>query len=411
MLRILHADINSYFATLLQQENPALRGKPLGVVKSPGRTCLIATSKEAKKYGIKTGCNVYEARQKYPAIKIVSAEFDKYLDCTKRLKALFNELCPDVHIFSLDEAFLDLSNCQNVYPDVKAFGQLVKQRIKQELGEWVTCNVGISYTKLLAKIASEIGPPDSLMEITPENTDATLAKVTFGDVCGVGNRLEKKLARLNVYHPYAIRFISDEDLLAMFGPFWAPELRRISYGQDSHILSLLDIKKNDDMKSVGRTHTGYAMCDDEQQLKQVLYNLSQEVVYKVRKMKMVGREVGVALWGEDQSWYAHCKVGRWICHAPEFFELIYTQLYQSWQRDFKVIKFGVFLSDLRRQEHVTTTWLPEWHRQEKIATAIDSLTERYGLFTIKPATLLGHDIIRPEVTGYLGDKKYQLELT
>ena len=100
-----HVDINSYFATLLQQENPALRGKPVGIVKEVGRTCIIAASKEAKALGVGTGSRLQDAKH-VPDLILVPAQFDFYLDATKRLKRLFESLAPTVQIFSLDELLL-----------------------------------------------------------------------------------------------------------------------------------------------------------------------------------------------------------------------------------------------------------------------------------------------------------------
>jgi DNA polymerase-4 len=405
--QILHVDINSYFATVLQQENPYLRGKPLGVVKSLGRTCLIATSKEAKKLGVKTGCSLPEARRLAPHLVTAAAEFERYLDCTKRLKRLFESFSPDTDIFSLDETFMDLTHCHRLYATPRVAAERIRRQIKRELGEWVTCNIGISHNRLLAKIASEISPPDSIFEITPENQDAILAQVEFKDVCGVGPRLEKKLKKLGIDHPYALNFWSEEDLQPFFGPFWTKELKRIGAGEESHILRLIDRKRDDQMKGVGRTITGYRLCDDEFQIKQTLYNLTEELIYKVRQMKMSGRHIGIGLWGEDHYWFAHRTLKYYVNHTSELFHLLYDGLYGSWQRNFKVIKYGVFLNQLQPNAHLPQCWLPEWQKREKVSRAIDTLTEKYGLFTVKPATLTNFSMIRPEVTGFLGDKKFQ----
>jgi DNA polymerase-4 len=407
MNRIVHVDINSYFATLLQQENPLLRGKPVGVVKSAGRSCIIAASKEAKKLGVRTGDYLKNVDQNIVRqLILVPAEFDRYLDCTKRLKRIFESLSPEVDIFSLDEAFIDITHCHNLYPDARAFGLLVQERIKAELGEWVTCNVGLSYNRLLAKIGSEISPPDTVFEINEENRDAILARVEFKDVCGVGHRLEQKLTALGIDHPYALNFWSEAELEPFFGPFWTKELKRIGRGEDSHVLALIDRKRDDEMKSVGRTITGYRLCDSEKHIKQTLYNLTEELIYKVRKMDMAGRHVGISLWGHERSWYAHRTLKYYVNHTSELFNLLYHGLYQSWDRDFPVIKFGVFLSQLKPLSQQTIPWLPVWHKTEQVSQAVDKLTNKYGLFTIKPATMIDFKMIRPEVTGYLGDKKY-----
>ena len=131
---ILHVDINSYFAIMLQQERPSLRGKPIGVVKDHGRSVVIAASKEAKQYGVKTGSSGYEAKQVCPQIQFVPAEFDFYLSATKRLKRLFHSISPDLHIFSLDEAFIEITHLPHIYPDAHACGRFIQERVKEELG-------------------------------------------------------------------------------------------------------------------------------------------------------------------------------------------------------------------------------------------------------------------------------------
>ena len=222
---MLLVDINSYFATLLQQENPKLRGKPVVIVKDLGRTCVIAASKEAKRKGVKTGCNIVQARQLAPQLIEMKAEFDLYLSATKKLSSLFLDLAPKVEIFSLDEAFIDVSDCrQNLYPDLEKLGVKIQKLIKHRLGEWVTANVGIGPNRLLAKMAAEIAPKERVFEINQYNRDAILATVGFEDVCGIGARLASKLARMNIFHPYQIRFYALEDLEPFFGPFWSREL-------------------------------------------------------------------------------------------------------------------------------------------------------------------------------------------
>ena len=404
---ILHIDINSYFATMLQQENPKLRGKPIGVVKDEGRTCIIAASKEAKKLGVQTGNRVADAKQLIPDLITIPAQFDLYLHATKQLQKIFTSFSPDVNIYSLDEAFVDLTHCTTyLYSDIWQIAEKIKKVIKQELGEWVTCNIGISYTKLLAKIASEISPKDSIFEINRENRDDILSSVSFKDVCGVGPRLEKKLKMIGATNPYLIRLCSDAELLQQVGPFWLRELRKISYGEDHNILNILDTQTH--MKSVGRSITGYQLENDETVIQRVLYNLIEEVTYKVRRMKMVGRHISIGISGHNQSWFDHRMVKFPIRHTREMFEIAYHQLYHHWRRTFPVIKYWVRLDKLQPESSMSQSLLPEWQKQELITKAIDQISERYGLFTVKNGFLLNSSVIRPEVTGFLGDKIYQL---
>lgn len=411
MPTILHIDINSYFATMLQQKYPSLRGKPIGVVKDQGRYCIIAVSKEAKTLGVKTGSNVPEAKKLVPRLLLVPAEFDLYLDATKKLKVLFESVSPDVQIFSLDEAFIDITRCRSyLYPSAFHLAKEIQAQIKTRLGEWVTCNIGISHNHFLSKLASEVSPKGSVTEINRSNLDYYLAQADFNSVCGIGSRLERKLRSLGITNLYALNFIDQATLVHYFGPFWSQQLRVMARGEDPHLFSLID--HNPFMKSVGRSITGFRLCDDEIQIKAILYNLATEVVYKVRKMGLAGRQVHIALFGSNRIgsnriWHRHLTLNHYICHLDEMFDYLYHHLYLSWHRSFPIIKFAVSLSLLQPITQLSLSLLPQWHKTEKVSLALDHLSKKFGLFTVKSALLCQIPIIRPEVTGFLGDKKFQ----
>ncbi len=409
-----HVDINSYFATMMQQENPRLRGVPVGVVKDVGRSCVIAASKEAKKLGVKTGCYLGDAKRLAPNLVVVPAQFDMYLSATKKLQAIFQDLAPRVHIFSLDEAFIDLSDCRLLYPMPCQFGELVQSRIKEALGEWVTCNVGLSHSRILAKLGSEMAPKGSVVEISEADKAQWLATATFDQVCGVGFRLGAKLERLGVTHPWQINFIPETELLPLVGPFWTKELYKIAQGEETHMFTNPSLVPH--MQSVGRSLTGYHLCDDEQVIKRVMYNLILEVIYKVRKLNLAGYRVSVGLrgsiggrGGQTMRWHQEKRVSEPIRHAEKMFQVAYDQLYAQWQRSFPIIKISVSLSDLRPMSETQPVLWPEWHHREKVAVAMDKIVQRYGLFTVRPGTLLTKHLIKPEVTGFLGDKAFQLD--
>ncbi len=402
---IFHIDINSYFATMLQQENPALRGKVVGVVKGVGRSCIIASSNEAKKVGIKTGFVVKEAKKIAPQIVLVPANFDIMLSATRKLKDLFSELSPSVHVFSLDEVFLDLTGCEGLMKNQPTvYAQRIQQRIKEVLGEWVQCNVGISHNKLLAKMAGEIGPKGSVETIDETNLDEVLTGISFHDVCGVGMRLEEKLRLLGVTHPIQINLIDDETLNQYFGPHWSKELRKVSRGEETHFFTHTRAVLY--QQSVGRTITGYKLCDDEFQIRRVLLNLLEEATHKLRAMDLSGRKIGISLHGHDTYWSEHRTLRYWVRHTDEIWSLLYDGMYKKWDRQFPVIKFGVWIGDCKPTRSTPQSLLPEWSKREKIYSIVDKINDKFGSFTVKPATLLGGPIIKPEVTGYLGDRIY-----
>ncbi len=402
--RFLHVDINSYFATVLQQENPKLRGKPVGVLKSQGRTCIIAASKEAKKLGVSTGSLVNEAKTKAPGIICVPANFDLYFYCTKTLKNIFESFNPDAEIFSLDEAFIPLDNIKLLHPDPHKLAVQIQNSIKKSLGEWVTCNVGISYNRLLAKMAGEIAPKGTILEITEENKDDYLKSVSFKDVCGVGVRLEERLLRLGVSNPHDINTLSDDGLESEFGPFLAKELRLLGKGERSYILDRGD--SHEIMQSVGRSTTGYKLENNEWVIKRVLMNLIDEACFKLRKMGLTGRHVSIYLTGQGKVWFDHVTLKYYVRHSDEVFNLLYNNLYRKWKRDFKVIKYGIRISHLKKFSETQPSIFKEFYKKESLYKAVDFVTEKYGFNTLHSGVILDKEYIRPEVTGFLGDKKF-----
>lgn len=404
----LHIDLNAYFATLLQQENPALRGRPVGVLKDVGRSCVIAASKEAKALGVLTGSSKFDARALAPDIIFVPASWTLSLASTKRLYALLQNAVPTVELFSLDEAFLDLRDCEQLYPDPVLLAQRLQHDVKEELGEWVTCNVGLAHNRFLAKLTGERSPKGSVTIVDENNKDALLAAAEFKDVCGIGHRLERRLRLLGVNHPWGINLLDDDTLLKEFGPHWAVELRKMGAGEEPEFLARHHQRTEQPMKSVGRSITGYKLCSDEKEIRRIIRNLIEEVSVKARAQNLAGREVWVALYGRDQYWSDHVLLGTHINRPADIYERL-GELLNKRDELFPVIKFAVRLGRLESVEKLPLSILPSHQKSENIALACDKIIERYGLFAVRPATLLDpRAIIKPEVTGFLGDQQFQL---
>ncbi len=401
---IVHVDINSYFATLLQQENPRLRGSCVGVVKDAGRTCVIAASKEAKKYGVYTGCRVQDAKKLCKNIIFVPAHFGMMLSATRRLKDIFSQWSPSVDVFSLDEAFLDCSGCDGMYENIAVYGQRIQQHIKEELGEWVTCNVGISHNKLLAKMAGEIAPKGSVLIIDQKNLDSILSRVSWKDVCGVGYALSAKLHAFGINHPSDLCIIDDETLRALVGPFWAKELRCISLGQETHFFSRP--KNVLYQKSVGRTKTGFSLCSDRESIARMLRFLVEEVSYKMRKMCLLGKKVSVSLSGNSRQWSQGMTASTFIQESSDIWDIVYKKFFLQWRGEFPVIRYGVWVSDCVPAHSVQPSLFQGDMQKEKVTRVVDAINEKFGTFCIYPARLFGEHKVYPEVTGYLGDKIY-----
>lgn len=407
----LHIDLNAYFASLLQQENPMLRGRPVGVLKDVGRSCVIAASKEAKKLGVVTGSSKYDAKILAPDIVFVPASWTLSLASTKKFRALLQASVPTVELFSLDEAFLSLADCEQLYPDPLILAEELQHKVKEELGEWVTCNVGLAPNRFLAKLTGERSPKGSISVVTEENKDALLAEAEFRDACGIGYRLERRLRSLGIEHPWGINLLDDETLQKEFGPHWSRELRKMGAGEEPEFLARHHERVEQTMKSVGRSITGYKLCTSEKETRRILRNLIEETAVKAREQGLAGREVWVALYGRDAYWSDHALLGEHINRPADIYEKV-CQLLEKRQVEFPVIKFAVRLGRLAPAVKLQRSLLPSWQKSEDLALACDQIIRRYGLFAVRPATLLdSRAIIRPEVTGFLGDQQFQLRST
>jgi nucleotidyltransferase/DNA polymerase involved in DNA repair len=196
-----HVDMNSYFASVEQQANPQLRGRPLGVCAYLHKAgCVIAASIEAKKCGVKVGMSISEAKQICPQMKFIQNDPAKYRAVSSRVFSLFHELTDKVEHYSIDEVFLDLTGWYR--DEAEASWALCKARlrIQSEVGEWLTCSIGIAPNKILAKLASEMQKPNGLTIINLENLDAMLATRDLEDACGIGKRIRRRLHRLGIYN-------------------------------------------------------------------------------------------------------------------------------------------------------------------------------------------------------------------
>ncbi|RJR25801.1 DNA polymerase IV [Candidatus Microgenomates bacterium] len=406
---ILHLDMDSFFASVEQQANPALAGRPVGIIKGEGRSCIIAASKEAKKIGIKTGTSSYEAKKICPGIALVPSDFDKYYSVTKRFIEICSRYSPDLEVFSIDELFLNVTQTQAFFSGVSGICQKIKEDLKREVGEHITCSIGISYNRLLAKLASPINKPNGVFAITPENRDKVLFKAKLSDVCGLGHRLEKKLFSMGITNFKSLREIPIENLKIGVGPFWAKELKKLSCGEDDSFLTRVgEISK---AKSVSRTFTLYENTKEVDLIKATLRNLCEEAAFKAREMKMAGRMVGLSVRGELANGERtgdgrHKTVRYFLDKGSDLFEIVW-ELFLKMKWPGSVRFLGVWMGLLADKKILTLSLFPEEQKKEKLTWAMDKVNKEFGELTVYPAVLLKGKMIKSEVNGFLGDKAYR----
>lgn len=402
---ILHVDLNSFFATAEQQVNPYLRGKPVGILKAAGRTCVIAASVEAKKRGVTTGTDIFNARKLCPEIILVPANFDRYADITYRFIRICQSYSPTTEVFSLDECFIDVTETEKFWGHAFNIAFEIKDRLRTEVGDWMSCSVGISHNRMLAKLASSQIKPDGLFWITEDNVTAVLDKSELTDICGLGPGLSHRLIGLGIDSFPKLRACSLPYLTRYFGAHWAVHLYNVARGIDySPVVPAQDIP---DAKSVGRTYTTHRDLTSKDEVAQLIRNLCEEAAAKARRMNLAGRYVGLSLRGGDKNYFGHQTLSSYIDSGKTFFDIC-MRIASDWPIA-KVRFCGVFLGMMTKSNYLTSPLFPKERREIKIDKTVDEVNAKYGDYTLFPAQLLGMPIVRPEVNGYFGDKSYRLK--
>ncbi len=383
---VLHIDANSYYASLEQQAYPNLRGKPVGVAgKGRGeRTVVVGASIEAKKLGVKTAMGAWEARKICPEIIIIPANYDRYSFVSKRIFSMLERFSPKVEVFSIDEAFVELPN-NATWDDAVAIAQQMKRLIRKQIGEWVTCSIGISYGKTLAKLASELKKPDGLTVIRPEDFTA-IAKITpIEELCGIGYRIGPRLNQMGVFTIAELGAIPKKMLIEAFGDFTGSWLHNIGNGIDNNLVhSFRDLPQE---KSISHNYTLPKDLSSMEDVKKAILLLSERVGVRLRKKNLVGRTVSVYLrfsdhtgWGERHTQKEYIFDGLQIYQAtlPALEKLPYN----------KPVRFiGVCISELSQAVNITEPLFEIDRKYKGLIKAVDKINVRYGEFTVHRGAL------------------------
>jgi DNA polymerase IV len=214
----LFLDLNSYFASVEQQENPKFRGKPLVVVPvMTDFTCAIAASKEAKAYGIKTGTMIRDAKQICPQLICVPANHERYTRYHHRVIEEVEHHMPVFHVASIDEMACRLTGKWRETQHALALAQTIKEALVKNIGPCITCSVGLSTNRYLAKLASDLQKPDGLVVLHPDELPGRLMGLPLRDFCGIGKGMERRLAEAGITSFGSLWACAPKQLRAVWG--------------------------------------------------------------------------------------------------------------------------------------------------------------------------------------------------
>ncbi len=413
---IAHIDMNSYFATCEQQDQPEWRGKPLGVCEHLGGI-IIAASVEAKKWGIKTGTPVWEARKLYPKIILTKTNPTRYRFYTSRFLKVFEDYTDRVEKYSIDEAFLDLTKACNIrtlqtngqweftdpWEEASRIVKEIKLRMKTEVGDWIRCSAGVSYSKLVAKIASDLQKPDGLTIVRPEDRDSLYQRLALDDIPGIGRRMKRNLGQLGIKTLLDLRDYPLSKLVAHYG-IQGYHLHSMGQLQGSWKESF-DGSGGDNqdgaMKSIGHMYTVPIEYRDKKILRSVLYKLSEMVGARLRVNGVMGN--GLHVFCNDPEGLRvgkGARLGRYLQDGRDIYLECISLLKQTGQLknlENRSYLIGVTVSGLVKNNGQASLF-ETGQRSTRLVEALDKINHKYEDFTVaRVPAFLARDIIRDSV--------------
>jgi DNA polymerase IV len=213
--KIIHIDMDAFYASVEQRDNPDLRGKPVAVGGSRERGVVAAASYEARKFGVRSAMPSVTAKRKCPELIFVRPRFDVYRAISHQIRAIFAEYTPLIEPLSLDEAYLDVTENLKAMPSATKIAEQIRARIRAETG--LTASAGVSYNKFLAKMASDERKPDGLFVITPKQGQAFVESLPVGKFHGIGPVTAAKMEGLGIHNGADLRNQTLEFLQQHFG--------------------------------------------------------------------------------------------------------------------------------------------------------------------------------------------------
>lgn len=380
---ILHVDQNSFFASVEQQANPELRGKPIAVVGSHGRTVITTSSYEARAKGVKTGMAVWEGKRVCPELIVVVGDNKKYKYTSTKINEIFREYTPEVEAFSIDESWLDVTHSLSIFGSAITIAHLIKARIHHSFG--LRCSIGIAPNKLLAKLGSDQIKPDGLFIINPEDVSRILERMPIQELCGVGKKMQRALNMMSIYTCGELGRCEEERLTRKFG-IVGKRLKEMGQGIDNS--PVVPYGQEDDVKSVGHSRTLEKDISDPLEIRRFLLQLSEMVGSRARRYNVSGKTVHVYVRYADffSSWGKQTTLKNYVNMSDEIYKAALSIL-ETVDLEQPVRLLGVSISNLKHQAEQLSLFAEE-RKKIEATKAMDAVNQRFGDMVVTFGSLL-----------------------
>lgn len=378
---IAHIDMDAFFISVEQRDDPTLRGKAAAVCGSLARSVVTSATYEARQFGIRAGMPVQEAKRRCPSLLLVKGNHAKYTETSARIFALLKDYTPLVEVASIDEAYLDVTQSLLLYRSPLHIAQSIKNRIRET--EQLTCSIGIAPNKLLAKLGSGLQKPDGLVILRREDVEETLRSLPVSKLFGIGPKLEKELNSMGIYTCGQLAHYPVPLLTARFGVI-GPKLHEMGQGIDESPVVPFD--EEEEAKSFSHSVTLEKDTLESRFLKKVLLQLSEKVSRRMRREAFYGRRVILTVRYSDFYTFSKQKT---LSHPTNSGNEIFRQaleIFESIPHPKPIRLLGVGVS-LLQKEWYQLELFDKREKKEALLRAMDRVNERFGEWTLTWADL------------------------
>ncbi len=384
----MHLDMDAFFAAVEVLDNPELAGECLVVGGHSKRGVVAAASYEARRHGIYSAMPMFQARQRCVDLVVVKPRRKRYGELSRQIMAIIKSVSPLVEQVSIDEAFADITGCERLHGQPREMAQNLKGRIKKEVG--LTSSIGIAPNKFLAKIASDMGKPDGLVVIKPEEVAGFIKKLPIQKVPGVGKQAHGVLKKMGVGTLSDIAKYGEATLIKRLGKF-GYRLIQLSEGVDE-----TPVKSHIRVKSISTEETLAEDTQDTEELKTHLMRQAEDVGRQLRKNNMRARTVTLKIKHHD---FKLVTRSRTVERSIQSSEIIYRQavrLLKRYRLTRPVRLIGVGVSSLSSKSAPVQMGLfgesaDEACAWEQVDHTVDTITAKFGKGSIHKARLTKRD--------------------
>jgi DNA polymerase-4 len=383
-LTILHVDMDAFYASVEQRENPELKGKPVIVGGLSGRGVVCAASYEARPFSVHSAMPMATAKRLCPQAIFLPVRMKLYAQIAHHIREILLAFTPLVETLSLDEAFLDVHGCEGLFGPAPEIGKKIKTRIKGETG--LIASVGVAPNKFLAKLASDHGKPDGFVVVAPDQVQGFLAPLPVGRIWGVGAKSEKRLHDLGISTIGQLAALPENVLSDQFGDS-GRHIWRLAHGVDDRV-----VVPDREAKSISTETTFVNDISDRHVLRIWLLDLVDHLAGRLRREQVCARTIEIKIRSSDFRTQIRAQALPEATNVTDVLWQSAKALFErSLRRDLLPVRLlGVGVSRLARDAVVQGNLFDceERQRQQAVDEAVDTIRGQFGKHAIRRGSLI-----------------------